>query len=195
MSVNLYIEALLFASDKPLTIKELKVCLDRTEEYGVDKKLISKAIEEIIHKYDNDQYAFQIKNIGGGYTFMTKAVYHDAVSEMLKISSQKKLTTSALETLSIIAYKQPVTKSEMESIRGVNCDYTVQKLLDKELVEIVGRKEGPGKPLLYGTSQKFMNYFGLKSIDDLPKLKDFEQVDNTIGEQESIESNGENTDQ
>ena len=126
---------------------------------------------------------------------MTKAVYHDAVSEMLKISSQKKLTTSALETLSIIAYKQPVTKSEMESIRGVNCDYTVQKLLDKELVEIVGRKEGPGKPLLYGTSQKFMNYFGLKSIDDLPKLKDFEQVDNTIGEQESIESNGENTDQ
>ena len=123
---------------------------------------------------------------------MTKSDFHETLTEHLKLSAKKKLTSTALETLSIIAYKQPVTKSEMESIRGVNCDYTVQKLLEKELIEISGRKEGPGKPLLYSTSAKFMNYFGLKSIDDLPKMREFEVPENTIGEIKEIdESNGE----
>ena len=113
---------------------------------------------------------------------MTKPEYHDIIGTWLKNQSNKKLSTASLETLSIIAYKQPVTKSEIEAIRGVNADYTVQKLLEKELCEIIGRDEGPGRPLLYGTTDKFMNYFGLKDITDLPKLKEIENdEENSIG--------------
>jgi len=186
MSTELHIEALIFASDKPVTLKEIKICLDSLDAHDVTKNEIVACIEHIKAKYSSPDFAIQIKELANGYLFMTKAEYHITLIEHLKLSERKKLTTTALETLSIIAYKQPVTKSEMESIRGVNCDYTVQKLLEKELVEILGRKEGPGKPLLYGTSQKFMNYFGLKSIEDLPKLRDFEQVENKIGEEQVI---------
>jgi len=105
---------------------------------------------------------------------MTKAAYHETIGNHIKLENRKNLSKAAMETLSIIAYKQPIVKSEMEVIRGVSCDYSVQKLLEKELVEIVGRSEGPGRPLLYGTSDKFMDHFGLKSIADLPKLKDIE---------------------
>lgn len=188
MSVPLHIEALLFSSDKPVTVKELRNCLNKTFEEEIPKSKIISAVEELIEKYDSSEFAIQVKKIADGYTFMTKSNYHDIIVDFLKISSQKKLTTAALETLSIIAYKQPITKPEMESIRGVNSDYTIQKLLDKELVEIKGRKDGPGKPLLYGTSRKFMDYFDLRSIADLPKIRDFEEVENTIGKTESIES-------
>lgn len=113
---------------------------------------------------------------------MTKGAYYNTVATYLKQSTKKKLSKSALETLSIIAYKQPVIKSELEQIRGVSCDYSIQKLLEKELIEIEGRSEGPGRPLLYATSEKFMDYFGLKSIGDLPKTKDIAIPENTIGE-------------
>ena len=196
MSIELQVEAIIFASDKPVTLGELHNCLVKIYTSDISKKEIIEAIETIKEKYESPDFAMSIRELANGYMFMTKAEYHDTLSEFLKTSSQKKLTTSALETLSIIAYKQPVTKSEMESIRGVNSDYTVQKLLEKELVEILGRKEGPGKPLLYGTSEKFMNYFGLKSIEDLPKIRDFEKIENTIGENQGIElSNGENINQ
>ncbi len=188
MSVPLHIEALLFSSDKPVTVKELRNCLNKTFAEEIPKSKIIAAVEELIEKYDSSEFAIQVKKIADGYTFMTKSNYHDIIVDFVKISSRKKLTTAALETLSIIAYKQPITKPEMESIRGVNSDYTVQKLLGKELVEIKGRKDGPGKPLLYGTSQKFMDYFGLRDISDLPKIRDFEEVENTIGKTESIES-------
>ena len=103
----------------------------------------------------------------------------------LRQTTRKRLSRSALETLSIVAYKQPVSKPELEKIRGVSCDYAIQKLLEKELVMIVGRSDGPGKPLLYATSAKFMDYFGLKSIEDLPQPKEFQEPDNTIGEMAS----------
>ena len=93
------------------------------------------------------------------------------------------MSQAALETLSIVAYKQPISKTEIEQIRGVSCDYAIQKLLEKELVAILGRSESPGRPLLYGTSERFMDYFGIKSLKDLPKLKDFKEVENEIGEQ------------
>ena len=118
---------------------------------------------------------------------MTKGAYHHTVGTFLRQNTHKKLSKSAMETLAIIAYKQPVTKTELESIRGVNSDYTIQKLLEKDLVEISGRSDGPGKPLLYGTTSKFTDYFGLKSIDDLPKPKEIEQTENQIGEQAPIE--------
>jgi len=193
MRIDLHIEALIFASDKPVTNKEILACI-RTLDENISKKEIEKYISEIQQKYDSEEFAIQVMAMANGYIFMTKSDYHDTLTQHLKLSSKKKLSSSALETLSIIAYKQPVTKSEMESIRGVNCDYAVQKLLEKELIEITGRKDGPGKPLLYGTSTKFMNYFGLKSIDDLPKLREFEEPENTIGNiEQEISQNGENT--
>jgi len=105
----------------------------------------------------------------------------------LRQTTKKRLSQAALETLSIIAYKQPVSKNELEQIRGVSCDYSIQKLLEKELIEIAGRSEAPGRPLLYRSSQKFMDYFGLKSLRDLPKTKDFKEPESEIGEPTAIE--------
>ena len=188
MSISLNIEALIFASDKAVTVKELKGCLNKTFEKEFTNSQIDEAVQEVMEKYESSNFAIRVKKIGNGYTFMTKADYHDVLIDFLKISSQKKLSTAAMETLSIIAYKQPVTKPEMESIRGVNSDYTVQKLLEKELVEIKGRRNGPGKPLLYGTSQKFMDYFGLEGVNDLPKIHDLVLIKNSIGDTDALES-------
>lgn len=146
-----------------------------------------EAIEELKERYSSPRYAFEIVEIGGGYQFLTKGAYHNTVGVFLRQTTHKRLSRSALETLSIVAYRQPVTKSELEAIRGVSCDYAMQKLLEKELVIIVGRSDGPGKPLLYATSGKFMDYFGLKSMDDLPKPKEFSNLENSIGEHAPIE--------
>ena len=116
---------------------------------------------------------------------MSKAIYHEWISKFLHQNANKKLSSAAMETLSIIAYKQPVTKLEIEQIRGVNADYTVHKLLEKELISIVGKADMPGKPILYGVSQYFLDYFGINSTDELPQIKDVvPQEENTMGEQE-----------
>lgn len=169
-----HIESLIFTSEQPIKIKELKAALEKSFEQTFDRKSIEKVIESLTEKYKSEEYSFELVGISNGYRFMTKAAYHNTIGNHIKIQNRKNLSKSALETLSIIAYKQPIPKSEMEIIRGVSCDYSVQKLLEKELVEIVGRSDGPGRPLLYGTSPKFMDYFGLKKIEDLPKLKELE---------------------
>jgi len=125
--------------------------------------------------------------ISDGFQFMTKAAYHDLVGQYLRIQSKKKLSRAAMETLAIIAYKQPMTKSGIESIRGVNCDYAILKLVEKELVEILGRAQTPGRPILYGTSDKFMDYFGIRDITDLPKLKEIIVSENSIGMEAGLE--------
>ena len=112
---------------------------------------------------------------------MTKPAYQTSIGILLRQQSQKRLSTAQLETLSIIAYKQPVTKGDIEQIRGVNSDYSVQKLLEKELVDIKGKSEGLGRPILYGTSSKFMEYFGINSLSEFPQPKYFSQTDNQIG--------------
>jgi segregation and condensation protein B len=119
--------------------------------------------------------------IAEGYQFLSKKEYHSVVNTLLQIKAKRRLSTAALETLAIIAYKQPLSKSEIEHIRGVNCDYSIQKLLEKELIVINGKGDGPGRPLLYATSKNFMDHFGLKSVKDLPKLKDLHILDNEIG--------------
>ncbi len=141
------------------------------------------AIKELRVKYQSEDFSFQIEFLGGGFQFLTKPAYQTSISILLKQQSQKRLSVAQLETLSIIAYKQPITKGEIEQIRGVNSDYSVQKLLEKELVEILGKSEGVGRPLIYGTSEKFMEYFGINSVADLPQPKDFSNSDNQIGEQ------------
>lgn len=153
-------------------------------EADVPLEHILKGIEDIMLKYENDSYAFQVYHLGGGYQFLTKPAYQASISIFLKQQSKKRLSTSALETLSIIAYKQPVTKGQIEQIRGVNCDYTIQKLLEKELVDIKGKADGVGRPLLYGTSGKFMEYFGINRLADLPTPKDFSTDENAIGNEE-----------
>ncbi|EAZ82283.1 segregation and condensation protein B [Algoriphagus machipongonensis] len=152
-------------------------------EAEVPEDHILGALEDIKVKYDSDDFSFTLENLGGGYQFLTKPAYQTSISILLKQQSQKRLSTAQMETLSIIAYKQPVTKGDIEQIRGVNSDYSVQKLLDKELVEVKGKSEGIGRPLLFGTSEKFMEYFGINSIRDLPQPKDFSKPDNEIGEE------------
>ena len=185
-SLALHIESILFSAERPVKPKELKACLDQAFAAKVSIKDIEAALEDLINKYTSGSYAMEIVEINQGFTFLTKETYHKVVGEYLKLNTRKMLSKAALETLSIIAYKQPVTKVEIESIRGVNCDYTIQKLLEKELIAILRRSDGPGRPLIYGTSEKFMNYFGLKDISDLPKLKDFKQPDSEIGDSSSI---------
>lgn len=176
-----YIEALIFAADQPISLDDIQSSISDYLEIKVKEEDIEKAITALSEKYQSSDFAIEVVAISEGYQFMTKGAYHKVIGAYLRNSNKKKLTRSAMETLSIIAYRQPVTKSEMEEIRGVNCDYTVQKLLEKNLVEIVGRGDGPGKPLMYGTSAKFMDYFGLKSIADLPKIKEVRPEVNEMG--------------
>lgn len=182
-----HIESLIFTADAPITLKEIKNCLEASFETKLKPALLEEAIQQLKDRYNEAIYAFELVEIAEGYQFLTKGAYHKTVGTFLKQTTRKRLSKAALETLSIIAYKQPVSKSELEKIRGVSCDYSIQKLLEKELVSIMGRSDGPGRPLLYGTSPKFMDYFGLKSINELPKLKDFKEPDSQIGEKAPIE--------
>ncbi|HEU5053425.1 MAG TPA: SMC-Scp complex subunit ScpB [Hanamia sp.] len=171
-----HIEALIFASDKPLAVTDIVELLNNAMAFIEDRaseEQVEAAIKAIVEKYDAEFYPFGLVESGGGWQFLTKPEYHSTIAQLNGDRYLKKLSVAAIETLSIIAYKQPVTKSEIELIRGVNCDYAVQKLLEKELVVISGRKEeAVGKPLLYSTSKNFMDYFGLNSADDLPKIKE-----------------------
>ncbi len=176
-----YIESLIFSSEHSITVDELKEVLEQTLGINIAMKSIKQTLEVLQERYQAPEFGIELIEVSGGYHFMTKAAYHHGISTLLKQASKKKLSTAAMETLSIIAYKQPVSKMDMERVRGVNCDYSVQKLLDKELIAIIGRSEGPGRPILYGVSEKFMDYFGLKGMNELPTLKEFIQTDNEIG--------------
>ncbi|MEO7490351.1 MAG: SMC-Scp complex subunit ScpB [Ferruginibacter sp.] len=171
-----HIEALIFASDKPLINIELVELLNNALGFIEDRATVEQvdaAIDGIQEKYSAEFYAFELKQSGGGWQFLTKKEYHKTVAQLNGDKFLKRLSTAALETLAIIAYKQPIAKSEMEAIRGVNCDYAVQKLLEKDLVIISGRNEDAvGKPLIYATSKSFMDYFGINSTADLPKISE-----------------------
>ncbi|WP_209330059.1 SMC-Scp complex subunit ScpB [Lunatimonas salinarum] len=178
-----HIEALIFCSQEALAVPDIQRCLSEMFESEVPVAHIENAVSELTEKYQQEDFAFGLEKISGGYLFLTKPSYQSSISILLKHQSQRRLSTAQLETLSIIAYKQPITKSEMEQIRGVNCDYSVQKLLEKELITIKGKSDSLGKPMLYGTSQKFMDYFGINDLKDLPQPKDFAEEENQIGNQ------------
>ena len=171
-----HIEALIFASDKPLTNMDLVELLNNAMGFIEDRATLDQveaAVEGIREKYSAEFYAFELKQSGGGWQFLTKMEYHKTIAQLNGDKFLKRLSNAALETLAIIAYKQPITKSEIESIRGVNCDYAVQKLLEKDLVIIAGRnEEAVGKPLIYCTSKSFMDYFGINTKEDLPKISE-----------------------
>jgi segregation and condensation protein B len=171
-----HLEALIFAADRPLSKIELADLLNTALAFLEDRttlEQVESAMEAIVEKYTSDFYPFEVRETGGGWQFLTKKEYYKTVAQINGDKFLKRLSTAALETLAIIAYKQPITKGDMEAIRGVSCDYTVQKLLEKELIVISGRNEKmPGQPLLYSTSRSFMDYFGLNSSEDLPRIKE-----------------------
>jgi segregation and condensation protein B len=167
---------LIFASEKPLTAIELTELVNQAfgfldDKVGIDQ--VQTCIDGIKEKYASEFYPFELRESGGGLQFLTKKEFHQTIVQLNGDKFLKRLSTAALETLAIIAYKQPITKSEIETIRGVNCDYSIQKLLEKELVIISGRNENMvGKPLIYATSRHFMDYFGINSADELPKISE-----------------------
>ncbi len=171
-----HIECLIFASEKPLTTLELTDLVNNALGYMDDKinlDQVEAALEGIVEKYNSEFYPFEVKQSGGGWQFLSKKEFHKTIAQLNGDKYLKRLSVATLETLAIIAYKQPVTKGEMESIRGVNCDYAVQKLLEKDLIIISGRNEKqPGQPLIYATSKSFMDYFGINTSDDLPKIRE-----------------------
>jgi segregation and condensation protein B len=177
-----HIEALIFCSPVPIKLADIKSCLSEMFNADVPEEDILGAIKRLEEKFLSEEFAFQLNRSAGGYQFLTKPAYQASIAILLKQQSKKRLSTSAMETLSIIAYKQPISKTEVENIRGVNCDYAIQKLLDKGLVEITGKAQTVGRPLLYGTTSKFMEYFGINDITELPVPKDFSSDINTIGE-------------
>lgn len=171
-----HIESLIFASEKPLSTLEITELVNNAFGFMEDKITLDQveaSMDGIVEKYNSEFYPFEVRMTGGGWQFLTKKDYHKTVAQLNGDKFLKRLSAAALETLAIIAYKQPITKGEMEAIRGVSCDYTVQKLLEKELIIISGRNEKlPGHPLVYSTSKNFMDYFGINSSDDLPKIKE-----------------------
>ncbi len=189
-----HIEALIFASDKPLANTDILELLNSAIAFIEDRateEQVQAAVQAIQEKYDSEFYAFEVVESGGGWQFLTKKEYHPTIAQLNGDKFLKKLSSAAIETLSIIAYKQPITKSEIEAIRGVNCDYAVQKLLEKDLVVIAGRREDAvGKPLIYTTSKSFMDYFGINSPNDLPQIKEVlaqEIIEATLVQKESEE--------
>lgn len=188
-----HIEALIFASERPIMLDEIHELLGRSFEEIIEPERIATCIDAIYEKYNEPYYPFQLTQVGGGYQFLTKKAYHKTVLQLNGDKHIKKLSAAAMETLAIIAYKQPVTKTEIEFIRGVGADYSIQKLLEKELITIAGRKEDAvGKPLVYATSKNFMDYLGINSPEDLPQLKDISDIEKVIPT-DALEANPENT--
>jgi segregation and condensation protein B len=173
------VEALIFSSERPLTIKQLKDIINEEKEasgVSVDIKKLETAVQELIEQYSGDEYSYRLMEIAGGYRFATKKEYAVWLAKLNKEKLKRKLSQSALETLAIIAYNQPITRSEIEAIRGVNVDYIIGALLEKDLITIKGRAETLGRPMLYGTTNTFLEYIGIASINDLPPLKAIEEV-------------------
>lgn len=183
--IQKHIEALIFASEQSITLADIQTLVNNSLTLELTPEEYLTHIEEIKVKYSSEDYVFELVEISNGYQFLSKKDYHELLNQLIIHKEKKKLSTAAMETLAIIAYKQPITKSEIELIRGVNCDYSVQKLLEKDLIAISGRSTGPGKPILYETSQSFMDHFGLKTQKDLPQLKDIQSLENSINPEDS----------
>ncbi len=163
------LEALLFAAEEPLSARRIAGMIDETSPGSV-----ADLVADLNADYLREDRAFHVQEVAGGYRLVTRAEYATWVAELRASDSAPRLTQAALETLSIVAYKQPVTRAELESIRGVTVEGVLKTLVDRELVRITGREEGMGRPLLYGTTDHFLEYFGLPSLDALPRPDELE---------------------
>lgn len=178
---NIYIsviESLVFASDEPITGAEIIKAIKEIDgdEIQITPKDAEFAVNELNKKYEQEDDAFIIQKVANGYVYSTKPEYAKYVGYLSSEKSKRRLSAAALETLAIIAYKQPITKPEIESIRGVNSDYMINTLLEKNLITIKGRADTIGRPLLYASTDEFLMYFGLNNIADLPKPREIEEI-------------------
>jgi len=173
------IEALIFISLEPLTVEKIKEVLNDFPEAEIDSSL-----EELLQNYAASEKGIQIIQTAGGYVFTTRPEFDSWVRRLLKIDRKSRLSSAALETLSVIAYHQPITLSEISALRSVDSSYTLKTLLQKKLIKIVGRKNSPGKPLIYRTTERFLAYFGLNSLEDLPTE---EEISKILGEERNLE--------
>lgn len=164
------VEALIFVADEPLTVKILAEVLEE------DKATIENAIDELRHEYEQRESGLTLREIAGGWQISTRAEFHEEIRKFLKTRPSAKLSLAALETLAVIAYKQPATIPEILEIRGVQSASAIKTLLDKRLIVAKGRKETVGKPMQYGTSKDFLIQFGLKDLSELPNIEDFEDL-------------------
>ena len=169
ISLEKRVEALVFASERPISESRMKTVLGFEDEDAT--KLIKEAIDSLNESYDKNARAFRIERVAGGYRPLTREEFAPLVSRLHADRQQQKLSQAALETLSIIAYRQPVMRAEIEVIRGVACGEVLRSIMEKRLVKIVGRAEELGRPMLYGTTREFLNIFGLASLDDLPDVQ------------------------
>ena len=167
------IEALLFASERPLSPEEMKNAFGD----GVSAAQIKEQVEALGKEYDEQDRGFRLYEIAGGFQLASDIRFAEVLKRFYQSREKKKLSQAGLETLSVIAYRQPVTRADIEAIRGVTVDGAVKTLLEKGLIKITGRKEVPGRPILYGTTQEFLEHFGLKSIQELPPLSEYSLKD------------------
>lgn len=166
------IEAILFVSEKPLPLEEIKNVVEEK-----DNNLVRGIIQELKNEYIQQNRSFDITEVAGGYQMITKPEFSVWLKKLYKARFTEKLSGPALETLAIIAYKQPLTRAEMEAIRGVNVDGVLKTLLDRGLIRVAGRKDVIGRPIIYGTTKRFLEYFGLNSLEELPSLREFTEQD------------------
>lgn len=171
--VMLDVEALIFSSESALPLDKIIEYIGNVYEEIIEPATIQQALEAIIEKYSGAHYPFEVKQTGGGYQFLSKSEFHKTIGQINGDKFNKKLSATAMETLAIIAYRQPITKSEIEYIRGVSADYAIHKLLEKELIGIAGRDENViGKPIIYSTSKEFFDFLGINDKGGLPELKE-----------------------
>lgn len=180
LTVREIVEALFFATDEPLTIREVLDIFDALEDgqkpRGISEEIILSTVRDLNEEYGRTGRAFRIARVAGGYQFATLPQFAVWLGKMLKEKSKRKLSVSALESLAVIAYKQPVTKPEIEAIRGVNADYMMHTLLERNLIAIIGRAATPGRPLLYGTTKEFLKHFGINDLSELPKPREIDEL-------------------
>ncbi|MDP2830944.1 MAG: SMC-Scp complex subunit ScpB [Candidatus Omnitrophota bacterium] len=178
------VEALIFASEKPITAEQIKKVLG-----DLDSLSVNKIIEELKNEYAAQNRGIRVVEIAGGFQMTTCSNFAPFLKKLFKNRYSDKLSRPALESLAIIAYKQPLTKAEIESLRNVNVDGVMKSLADKNLIRICGRKKIPGRPFVYGTTREFLEHFGLKSLQDLPKMEDFTVLAQQQEAGEAIEPN------
>ena len=174
-----HVEALIFASDRALSTLELTDLINQAFGFMEDKipmDQVEAAVEGITEKYAAEFYPFEVRQSGGGWQFLTKKEYHKTIAQLNGDKFLKRLSVAALETLAIIAYRQPITRADLEAVRGVAVDGVMQTILDRGLIRIAGRSDIPGRPLLYETTQHFMEHFGLKTLDDLPNAAELRKI-------------------
>jgi segregation and condensation protein B len=171
------VEAILFAAHKPLTADEIASVITGTElAPPIEEEDVANVIHELNAELEEQGRAFTIQVKGGGYTFATQPKYHSWLEHFQHQNAKRKISPSAVETLAIVAYRQPITKPEVDHIRGVDSGYILRQLLEKDLIEVAGRYEGPGRALLYRTTPIFLQHFGINTIDELPKPREIEEI-------------------